>query len=389
MSKGVVIFATADWNCPYWTNKQHTAKAFADIGYEVIYVESVGVRAPKLNRLDFKRIVQRLANCLKANTKKHNDNIWLVSPFVIPFFRQMNWVNKLNNFILELQIARVKKRVNWANFDLVWVYHPYLPKSYIESHKHCLVYHCVDDLSALDGVDKLYFQVKEENLLRNAKAVFVTSRCLEQKCKLLNQNTVFMPNVVDLRLFMTAHENLSEPLDMVNIPHPRVLYVGALSDFKVDFDLIKATLELDKRINWVFIGEEREGQKDLKLKELAKSQRVFLLGNKRAFELPSYMKWSDVGTLPTLINEYTASMFPMKYFEYLASGLPIVSTNLSFTEEFKAGVFIANNPQEFVDGLNYQISQNHFSRQESLRFVGDNTWDIRLKKMLNYLKKVT
>ena len=81
-TKDCILFSTADWDTPFLTNKQHMAKEFAKLGYRVLYIESLGLRKPKITSgLDFKRIFLRLFKGIK-NVKKvdSNINIWVLSP---------------------------------------------------------------------------------------------------------------------------------------------------------------------------------------------------------------------------------------------------------------------------------------------------------------------
>ena len=65
----VVMFATADWDWPYWTNKQHTAALLGDRGYRVLYVDSVGLRPPGINAVDLRRLARRLWRWLRGSQK--------------------------------------------------------------------------------------------------------------------------------------------------------------------------------------------------------------------------------------------------------------------------------------------------------------------------------
>jgi glycosyltransferase involved in cell wall biosynthesis len=90
----------------------------------------------------------------------------------------------------------------------------------------------------------------------------------------------------------------------------------------------------------------------------------------------------QVGVLPTKLNDYTRSMFPMKYFEYLAAGLPVVSTPLEFTGTHQAGVEIAQTAEEMLNALEKQIQRDRFSTEEISDMIAGNTWQARTQKML-------
>ena len=78
-----VVLATADWDHPLWTNKQHVASALADLGHRVLYVDSLGVRGPRIDRSDMGRILRRLRRGLRL-PRKVRSGVWVVSPLVLP-----------------------------------------------------------------------------------------------------------------------------------------------------------------------------------------------------------------------------------------------------------------------------------------------------------------
>ena len=97
------------------------------------------------------------------------------------------------------------------------------------------------------------------------------------------------------------------------------------------------------------------------------------------------MRGVDVGLLPTLINEYTRSMFPMKYFEYLAAGLPVVSTPLCFTEDQAYGLLVGSRGNEFSDAVEKQLERGRFSKEFLSNFINEFSWKSRLEKMLSIM----
>lgn len=250
-----------------------------------------------------------------------------------------------------------------------------------------LLYHCVDDLAAVPGVDAEGFRQTEELLLSRADIVFATAKTLADHCSIVNPNTYFLPNVVDTGHFGRAMEPGIIPADLKAIPEPRLGYHGVLSDFKLDFQLVLDCAVIKPEWQWVFIGDEREGQKNELVAKLALMPNVHFLGYRRYEELPNYLRGINIGLLPSKLNKYTRSMFPMKYYEYLAAGLPVVATPLDFTKTHLSGLQVGNTPEEFCNAIAWQLNRGRFSEVESIEMVGDNTWHARTRKMLHLLFK--
>ena len=384
-SEDCVLFATADWDTPYWTNKQHTARHLALKGYRVLYIESIGLRSPTLSGRDLRRIWQRLKRGLRT-PRLVAPNLWVMSPLAIPFKHHWPVIRAINQGLMRLRIKHFARHHDFQA-PLIWTYHPFMLGSIAGLEHSAVVYHCVDDLSAIPGIDKIAFNIEEKRLLSQCKAVFVTSEALKEKCLPFNLNTHYSPNVVDFEHFATAHNKGPLPDDLANIPSPRIGYIGALSDFKVNFELIHDVAKARPDWSWVLIGDEREGQHSVDVAKLKDLPNVYFLGHKPYEQLPVYLRGIDVGTLPTLLNDYTKSMFPMKYFEYLAAGVPVVSTPLEFTKQQSAAIQIGIDQTSTVEAIDRQLQRGKLSKEEGKFYVSANTWNSRLEKSIDILNK--
>ena len=380
----VVLFSTADWATRYWTNKQHMATALARRGSRVLYVETTGIRQVRLSdRRDLRRLVRRLVSGLGtfvAGPSPVAANIWRLSPLALPWGRSHAIVRRLNTALLSWSVARFVRR---HRFDRpqVWTYHPFMLTAIADLPIGPLIYHNVDDISAVPGVDARAFRSAEIDLLKRSDVVFVTARTLEERSRRDNRNVHFFPNVADAGHFGTAF-SATEPADLRDIPHPRLGYHGVLSDTKIDAGLLH-TLAI-RHPDWhiVLIGDEREGQPPEQFGPLRALPNVHFLGGRDYAQLPAYLGGFDVGLLPLARNAYTASMYPMKLFEYLAAGVPVVSTDLPFVHDAGSAVAIAADADSFIDRVAQQLARGRLSPAEAQAAIGDNTWDRRLDKML-------
>ncbi|WP_321919228.1 glycosyltransferase [Paraburkholderia tropica] len=384
-ARDCILFSTADWDEPYWTNKQHTAVELAKRGWRVLYVESVGIRAPRVaSRRDWKRLWRRLwrgARSLVLGAPARAQNIWVMSPLMFPARHHWPLVRSLNRTLLRYAVNHSANAIGLKK-PVVWTYHPYLLDAIATLDRGALVYHCVDDLREIPGVDVPAFNAAEERLLGEAGAVFTTAESLRERCARLNANTHYFPNVVDARHFGQAMEPGEMPPELAGIPEPRIIYHGVLSDFKVDLALLIEVARMRPDWQLVLIGQEREGQQSSLVAELATLPNVHLLGYRTYENLPAYLRGMQVGMLPTLLNDYTRSMFPMKFYEYLAAGLPVVSTPLAFTSSVNDGLEIGADAPAFVAAIERQLARGRLNAEEARRYVGDNTWDARTAKML-------
>lgn len=381
-----ILFATADWDEPYWTNKQHCARELSRLGWRVLYVESVGLRSPRLGSgKDWKRIWARIRkgiSVLLIGATERQKNIWVLSPLVVPNASDRGLVCWVNQKILQFALMKHMQKHQFKS-PLIWTYHPYMLKQIEEINSSKLLYHCVDDLAEIPGVDVEKFKKAETRLLKKADIVFTTAYPLKEHCQKINTNTYFLPNVVDIEHFAHAYQEEGLPHDLQQIDTPRLCYHGVLSDYKINFDLLYDAARKRRDWNWIFIGEEREGQANPTIKALGLLPNVHFLGYKPYADLPRYLSGVQVGLLPSRINNYTNSMYPMKFYEYLAAGVPVVSTPLKFLDEIASHVAIASSANEFIEAIQTQLKNGRIEKKVSRRIIGNKNWRDRTVEMLS------
>jgi len=385
-SNEIVIFSTADWATPYWTNKQHIAYRLAKRGWSVLYVETVGLRAPGVGRTDGARLMRRLGGAV-ASPRPVADRLWVASPLTLPIGHRFAAVRDFNaralSSALEAWLAKLRFRR-----PVIWTYHPFMLAAIAGIDRTALVYHCVDELAAIPGIDAQAMGVAERALLLAADMVFATSPALRDKCAALSQACHYLPNVADIDHFAAARRPSALPPDLAAIARPRLGYAGALSDFKVDFPLIFNLAKRQPGWQFVLIGEERAGQRDPTLRQLRGLANVHMLGWRDYQVLPDYFRGLDLGLLPLQDNSYTRAIFPMKYFEYLAAGLPVVSTELPALRAYgslhrtadEAG-FAAAISDVLANRARYTIAPDH-------PVLREHDWERQLDRMLTLLRPI-
>ncbi len=385
--KCFVLFSTADWGHKYLTNKQHVTVSLAERGYKVLYVESIGIRQPGMNSQDISRIFKRLLKGL-IPVRKVRENVWVYSPLIIPFKHHTKTVKFINNLILS-SVIRVSMSLLRFKDVCVWTYHPVINGVLGKIRYKTLVYHSVDDLTAVPGIDKDLIRSNEEIILDKADFVFVTSRNLEAMYSEKHPGKVhYFSNVADIELFSQARKHMDRPEGMPD--GINITYIGVLTDFKLDFELVHEMAEKRPEWNWVFIGEEREGQNNPHIAAMREMRNVFFLGYRPYGALPSYLRYSSAAVLPSLINDYTVSMFPMKFFEYIAAGTPVVGTKLPALKEFTHMYSAAESADEFISMLDEAIAGRE-DKTVDLKDIEMYSYSGRMKKMLevinNYLSE--
>lgn len=374
--KSILLFSTADWDNPFWTNKQRMAVLFAERGYRVLYVDSLGLRRPSLHARDMKRIFGRLRKALPF-PRKVRPNIWRISPLVLPFHGHPH-IKRINDMLLRVLIRWQLFLLNIRK-PIIVTYTPVVSELCATLENSGIVYHCVDDLGASPGIDGQVIRQAEKRLASVADCCFVTSRNLLHMLSSVFRHVEYDPNVCDIALFQRARLHPAEPSDLRAIPRPRVVFIGALSQYKVDFELMRRVAELLPDVHWLLIGAVGEGQPGTQ--QPPARDNIHLLGPRPYEDLPAYLAHSDVAVLPAARNAYTASMFPMKFFEYLASGLPVVSTRLPALEEFESLYFPAETAAEFASRIREVLAGARRDADAIEAACREHTWEARFERM--------
>lgn len=249
-----------------------------------------------------------------------------------------------------------------------------------------VVYDCIDELEVFDGnLEKL--KRNHENLLKSAMVVLATAERLWHKIRVVRPDVVLCPNGVDYEFIRrTIQMTLQPPEDIaqiVNQENPIIGYYGALAQW-FDYDLItQAALERPD-YQFILIGPDYDGS--VKRSGLLSIRNIHWLGPRRYHDLPSYLKYFDVALIPFKLNEITHSTSPLKLFEYMAAGKPVVATAMYEIMRYP-GVLVAHNEDEFImridEGLSLRFDPTYL---ETLNQVArDNTWDVRVLQILEAL----
>ncbi len=382
-----VILSTADWDHPLWTNKQHVAVSLAASGHRVLYVDSLGLRAPRVGAVDRGRILRRLGRVLRP-PRYVREGVWVWSPFVLPGGTS-GIALRFNSKALALGLEFARK---WLGFQspIIWTYNP-LTLRYLSLETFSgSVYHCVDRIQAQPGMPAEKISASENQLCRSVDVVFTTSPDLQADLERFNPHTHFFGNVADQKHFAQALlGNLPCPSLLNDFDRPRLLFIGAIDAYKLHLPMLEILVSRTPQWNYVFVGPVGETDQGTDISELRAFSNVHLVGAKPYGELPAWLAHCDVTLLPLRHNNYTRHMFPMKFFEYLASGLPVVATAIPALRPHAAAAILCEpEPSSFEAGISSALASGGPSVKERLALAAAHTYEARTAAMLSVLNEI-
>ncbi|CCV05648.1 conserved hypothetical protein [Mesorhizobium metallidurans STM 2683] len=201
-----------------------------------------------------------------------------------------------------------------------WYYTPMALR--FSDHIHCdvCVYDCMDELSAFKDAPPELVQM-ERRLLERADVVFTGGQSLYEAKRSLHRSIFPFPSSIDFTHFHQARAGGVDPIDQADIPHPRVGYFGVI-DERLDADLVAQTAMKMRDVHFVILGPVVK----IDPKGLPRSENLHWLGSKDYAELPRYLRHWGAGWMPFALNAATRYISPTKTPEFLAAGIPLVST---------------------------------------------------------------
>jgi glycosyltransferase involved in cell wall biosynthesis len=183
------------------------------------------------------------------------------------------------------------------------------------------VYDNMDELAAFRGANAGLLEL-EAKLFAEADVIFTGGRSLYEAKKARHPNVHCFPSSIDAAHFASARLKLEgDPLDQQSIPRPRIGFFGVI-DERMDMVLLKRLAELRPGWQFIMIGPIAK----VRVEDLPRAENLHWLGMRSYKQLPSYLARWDVGLMPFALNESTRFISPTKTPEFLAAGLPVVST---------------------------------------------------------------
>ncbi|MGB9593743.1 MAG: glycosyltransferase, partial [Anaerolineae bacterium] len=267
-----------------------------------------------------------------------------------------------------------------AGRPILWLVRPDQADVIGQFGEKACVYQIVDDYAGYGGLTperRAAFLERERRLIQRADLVFVTSPALMESKGGYNPRTHLVPNGVDCEAFSRALEDPSLPADLEALPRPRIGYVGALND-KVDYALLRDLARA--RPDWaiVLVGPWAV-REDASSFDLRREANVHFLGKKDVALVPHYVKGLDICLMPYKLNEWTRSIDPLKMYEYLAAGRPVVSTPIPAAVAFSQWVTIAER-ERFAEAVEAAMAQDdEAARAERRRVAAQHSWEARVE----------
>lgn len=385
----ILCFASADYEEPNWVNAQHLMTRLA-ARHRILYVNSLGLRAPRADRRDARKILRRLAAVGRPLSHPRADlDLHVLSPLSLPPLR----VPLASAVGARLVSAGVRRALGALRFrrPLTWIFLPSAAPLLTRLPLGPIVYHCVDAYEANPGVDARRVRRMEDEVLARARIVIAASEPLRARLAARHPRVRLMANVADLAAYPPPDLPPPEPPELAGVPRPRVGYLGNLAAYKVDLPLLARTARQRPDTAWIFIGAVGLGDAPTRLDALRSLPNVHLLGPQPRARLGTFLHHLDVGLIPFVDNETTRHSFPLKFFEYLACGIPVVTAALPALAAHCVPplVYAYRDPEGFAAALDAALAARGAEAARQRRVLAEaHSWERRMEEIETLIEEL-
>lgn len=391
-NKVVVILGIAKFDGPFESTSYTVAKYLAKDN-DVYYVDYPYTWKDYLTQKDDafikrKKLFSRNSNGL-LKTHMERLQILIVPPVLsINFLKEGPLYRFLLNINEKIIAARIIKAIGRQRLkDAVYInsfnfHYPNLAEHFSPAFS---LYHCVDPLILKH--DRKHGVVSEKLAIENSDLIVCTSRQLCEEKKELNSETYFIPNAADLSHSSKAMQSdLAVNSKVSEIPKPIVGYFGNI-ERRIDYSLLLDVVSSNPAKSFVFAGPVQEAFVPQELKNF---KNVYFIGRVPYEDMPSVIKAFDVAIIPFKKDGVSRTIFPLKLFEYLGAGKPVVATdfNLDLKEFTLDEVQYCSNSKQFSEAIEESIVNDSEARKESrIAVAAENNWDKRLGQFKSLIEE--
>lgn len=376
------------WDTPLRTSKHHYIERLAADGHRILYVEVPANPMSALRR--FGEFKTQAMPRLRAGVEAVANNIWVMTGFVpLPYNPAMGgifdwpWVNSLNQHVLLPRLKAAQMQLGFLA-PILLSYYPLAMPIINKLGLSRTVFHIVDEWQGMVGIPRSMAQLTQQ-MLKHADVTIVTSSRLFNRYKPSAKRIELLRHGTDIALFGAVSSGKVRPdVNLLSMPGRKIGYYGALH--KLDIQLIIRIAQARPEWSFVFVGPISGGQGVRLQREFPSN--IHFHGVVPRSRLPEFLAALDVFWMPFVVNELTKSMCPIKIYEVLSAGVPLVASDLDECRAVAGQyVYFAQSMGEHLAQLeraaNLHNPEEARQRAESMQGYD---WDNRYQEFLRLIQ---
>jgi glycosyltransferase involved in cell wall biosynthesis len=377
-SDGFIWFAAQDW---WYHNQAHSDfQLMRELARTrpVLVVNSLGLRVPRrgVSTHPVRRIARKLRSIAKFVRSPLPDNpgFHVMTPLLLPFYGNTAG-SRINAWLIRRQVQAVAAAVGIGARPTIGVTIPTAWPVVCSMKRSALIYNRSDLHSAFPEADNRWVALLESELMRHSdRVLYVSKELMHEDQDIVGDRGFFLDHGVDLDHF--ARGTRSDVAgEIAKIPHPRIGFFGGLDDYVVDMSLLKQTAVDLSDVQLILIGDAT-----CPMDELIALPNVHWLGYRPYETIPALGRGFDVALMPWLDNDWIRFANPIKLKEYLALGLPVVTTAYPGVDDYRDRVWVAKSPEEFTELIRVALVEPGDPDARRRSVLGDS-WQVRAQTL--------
>jgi glycosyltransferase involved in cell wall biosynthesis len=383
----IALFGYDGWS-PWERRPQLLARALANRGCRVLYMEP----GPQLKTLIHSGMKE--PRKLVAGTLRHiQKNLWVLTPGLRWTLDRSIVGHEVSMCFFEYYLQQAVKALRFKN-PLIGYQSPFVDAFAHNHHPPLTFYDCIDDWRNFPGVPFNIAAHVEDAVLKKSDIVFASSKHLLRILQARTNKSVFyLPNALGPAFLEGSEHDKTKlpPFDGITLG-----FVGGIGGDHFDWGLLAGLLNRETlagyRYRIVLVGPLIGGENTARGQELKRSGRLLITGVVAYSQVPGYMNGFDFCVMPWKITALIRGVDPIKIYEYLASGKPVISTYWPELESYRDYVHFASTPQEYEEAVQKELLKQTLQRVEEAAVrrerVEAETWESRAKVMVEHLSRI-
>lgn len=358
--RSIVVLPNIPWSYR-WQRPQQIFTRLAKKGFNVFYLSPITSREEYISEISSNIYEVHVKSSVEGNVLR---DFHLDESATSEFLKSLNFL-----------LGRYIKKESF-----LFVLHPVWTDIAISINNSKKIYDLMDLYSGFPDARKELI-LAEEEMMKNSDMVITTANKLHDFAKSLNKKVHIVRNGSDFDMFSKIKKNGN--LDGFK-GNPIIGYFGAITDW-VDFDLIEYLVRENMDKNFIFIGAI--GTR--KVRKLYKYKNVYFLGEIKYQDLSGYLAYFNVCLIPFILNDLIKNTNPVKFYEYISSGKPVVSVRLPELEKYSDICYLSKNKEEFSKNIFEALHEkNEKLIKERENVAKENSWDARVEDLVKHMNSL-